>query len=86
MASLIKVALALARLGRLDDAALVVAICEGVHAELSWRPPPPLVDALAEAREIAGEARVAAHRRRAVTLGVRGGLDHVRALAVGEPG
>jgi predicted ATPase/class 3 adenylate cyclase len=79
-------ALALARLGRLDDAAIVVAVCDAAHAELSWRPIRSLASALDSAREAVGEERLAAVRRQAASLGLRGGLDHVRALARGERG
>src|SRR4051812_38756110 len=80
------IALALARLGRLEDAAVVVAICDVCHAELSWPPRKALAEALSAAREAAGPERVAAARRQAAALGLHGGLDHVRALARGEAG
>jgi tetratricopeptide (TPR) repeat protein len=80
------IALAFARLGRLDEAAEVVAISDAVHAELSWPPRLALAAALRSARDAAGDDRVAAYRRKAASLGLRGGLDRVRALARGEDG
>jgi predicted ATPase/class 3 adenylate cyclase len=80
------IALALAYLDRLDDAALVVAICDVAHAELSWAPRGSLFEAVEEARAAAGRERMTAARRRAAARGLRGGLDFVRALAVGEDG
>jgi predicted ATPase len=80
------IALALTRLDRLDDAAMAVAICDVVRAELSWSPRGALADALQAAREAAGGERMAVARRRAAVLGLYGGLDHVRALALGEDG
>jgi tetratricopeptide (TPR) repeat protein len=82
----VTIALALARLDRLDDAAMAVAVCDVVHAELSWTPRGALAEALQTARAAAGRERLAAARRRAAALGLYGGLDHVRALALGEDG
>jgi predicted ATPase/class 3 adenylate cyclase len=80
------IALALAQLDRLDDAAMVVAICDVCHRELSWTPRGALADAVQTAREAAGPERMAAARRRAAALGMHGGLDRVRAIASGEDG
>jgi predicted ATPase/class 3 adenylate cyclase len=75
-------AAALAGLGRLDEAATAVGICEYVHAELAWEPAGTMFSALKEAREALDEARLAAGRRHATELGIRGGLDWVRDVAL----
>jgi predicted ATPase len=78
------VAAALAGLGRLDEAATVVGICEHVHAELAWAPAGTMLTALKEAREALDEERLTAGRSHAVELGIRGGLDWVRDVALGS--
>ena len=80
------IALALVQLGRLDDAALVVAICDAGHGELCWQPRGALGEALSTAREAVGPERIAAARGHVAALGLHGGLDRVRALAQGEDG
>jgi predicted ATPase/class 3 adenylate cyclase len=78
------VAAALARLGRLDEAATTLAICELAHAELSRPPTVGLEKMLAETRGALDEEQLAAGRRQAKVLGVRGGLAWVGQLARGE--
>ena len=78
------VAAALAGLGRIDEAATVVGICEHVHAELAWAPAGTMLTALKEAREALDEERLTAGRSHAVELGIRGGLDWVRDVALGS--
>jgi predicted ATPase/class 3 adenylate cyclase len=78
------VAVALARLGRLEDAATTLAICELAHAELSRPATVGLAQMLAETRSALSEEQLAAGRRQAEVLGVRGGMAWVGALARGE--
>jgi hypothetical protein len=80
------IALALAQLGRLEDAALVVAICDVGHGELCWPPRGALGEALGAAREAVGPERIAEARGHVAALGLHGGLDRVRELAQGEDG
>jgi hypothetical protein len=77
--------LALARLGRLDDAATGLGVCELVHSELAWPSPGLLAGELATARDLLDEEQIAKGQRQARALGVTGGLAWVGKVARGEP-
>jgi hypothetical protein len=78
-------ALALAQLGRLDDAATAVAVCDLAHDEMCWPARGTLAKALATAHDLLDEDHQAAGLRHARELGVSGGLAWVAAVARGEP-
>ena len=77
--------LALAQLGRLDDAAIGVAVCDLAHAELAWPAPGAIGQALETARGLVSDEQLAAGRRHARALGVASGLSWVGKVARGEP-
>jgi tetratricopeptide (TPR) repeat protein len=78
------IAPALLQLGRVEEAATTLAICELVHTELSWPPVGLFATSLSEVRDRLDDQQRATAVRHAKALGVRRGLDWVGAVASGE--
>ncbi|HVH00335.1 MAG TPA: hypothetical protein VM844_06175, partial [Miltoncostaeaceae bacterium] len=77
------IALALARLGRREEAATALAIARLGHHELSTPPFGGLAAQLDEAHDLLDAAERAAGEARARTLGLRPGLDWAAGVALG---
>jgi predicted ATPase/class 3 adenylate cyclase len=75
------VAIALARLGRTEDAAVVIGVCHVVHRERSSHASPFVVRTLAEAEALIPADVMAAGRARADALGIDAGLAFVAHVA-----
>lgn len=75
------IALGLVQVGRHDESAVALAVCDLVHRELSWPPRGNLAEALDATRGRLTDEQLALGRRLASDLGVTAGLSWIRDAA-----